>query len=66
MKYSNEKWLGSEKDYFYTLKEHLEVNELTPEAHAGFVTAVKPVWQGYVDDGYFSWDEINAVSNTAK
>ncbi|MBI9104943.1 MAG: TRAP transporter substrate-binding protein [Spirochaetales bacterium] len=66
MKYSNEKWLGGEKDYFYTLKENLEVNEVTPENHKGFVDAAKPVWQGYVDDGYFTWDEINAVLNAGK
>ncbi|MDC7125025.1 MAG: TRAP transporter substrate-binding protein [Spirochaetales bacterium] len=66
MKYSNEKWLGSEKEYFLTLKENLEVNELTPEAHAEFVEAAKPVWQGYVDDGYFTWDEINAVLEAAE
>ena len=66
IKYSNEIWLGSEKDYFYTLKEHLEVNELTSGARAEFVEAVKPVWQGYVDDGYFTWDEINRVLEIAK
>ena len=66
MKYSNAKWLGAEKDYFLILNDNLEVNELTPEAHAGFVAAAKPVWQGYVDDGYFTWDEINAILEAAK
>lgn len=66
MMYSDEIWLGSEKDYFYTLKEHLEVNELTPEARAEFVEAVKPVWQGYVDEGSFTWDQINQVLELAK
>jgi len=61
IKYSNEIWLGSETEYFYTLKEHLEVNELTPEGRESFVRAVEPVWQGYVDDGFFTWDEINEV-----
>lgn len=61
MKYSNEVWLGSEIEYFYTLKDNLEVNELTSETRKGFVEAVKPVWQGYVDEGYFTWDEINEV-----
>ena len=66
MKYSNEKWLGAEKDYFYTLKEHLEVNEISPESHAEFVKASKPVWQGYVDSGYFTWDEINEILDAVK
>jgi C4-dicarboxylate-binding protein DctP len=59
MDYSNKIWLESENDYFKTLEENLEVNTLTSEARGGFVEAVKPVWQGYVDDGSFSWDDIN-------
>ncbi len=66
IKYSNEKWLGAEKDYFYILKEHLEVNEITPSSHAEFVAAAKPVWQGYVDSGYFTWDEINEILDAVK
>ena len=61
MKYSNEIWLGSEKDYFFVLKDNLEVNEIDSAARAGFVEAVKPVWQGYVDDGFFTWNDINEV-----
>jgi tripartite ATP-independent transporter DctP family solute receptor len=59
MEYSNEIWLASENDYFKTLEENLEVNTLTSDARAGFVEAVKPVWQSYVDDGSFTWDDIN-------
>ena len=66
MKYSNEIWLGAEKDYFYILKENLEVNEVSPANKAGFVAAAKPVWQGYVDDGYFTWDEINEILDAVK
>jgi C4-dicarboxylate-binding protein DctP len=65
IKYSNEIWLSSEKDYFYVLKDHLQVNEITPSARKQFVEAVKPVWQGYVDDGYFTWDQINTVLSIA-
>ena len=66
MEYSNQVWLGSEKDYFYTLKNELEVNELSSSARQGFVEAVKPVWQSYVDQGMFTWDEINTVLDIAK
>jgi tripartite ATP-independent transporter DctP family solute receptor len=59
MEYSDKIWLESEAGYLNTLKEHLEVNEITPEARAEFVEAVKPVWQSYVDDGFFTWDDIN-------
>ena len=43
MIYSDTIWLNSEKDYFYFLRDQLEVNELTPEATAKFREAVKPV-----------------------
>jgi tripartite ATP-independent transporter DctP family solute receptor len=59
MEYSNKIWLESENDYFKTLEENLEVNTLTSEGRVGFVEAVKPVWQSYVDDGSFTWDDIN-------
>ncbi len=66
MRYSNEIWLGSEKGYLATLKDNLEVNVVTSSDRAGFVNAVKPVWQGYVDDGIFTWDDINKVIEAAK
>ncbi|WP_455382523.1 TRAP transporter substrate-binding protein [Salinispira pacifica] len=66
MIYSDTIWLNSEKDYFYTLQSKLKVNELSPEATARFREAVKPVWQSYVDDGFFSWSDINAALNLAK
>jgi tripartite ATP-independent transporter DctP family solute receptor len=66
MEYSDKIWLASEDEYFKTLQQHLEVNTLTPEARAGFVEAVKPVWQGYVDAGFFTWDDINTALKLAK
>jgi C4-dicarboxylate-binding protein DctP len=59
MEYSDTIWLASENDYFKTLEQNLEVNTLTAEERKGFVEAVKPVWQSYVDDGFFTWDDIN-------
>jgi C4-dicarboxylate-binding protein DctP len=59
MEYSNKIWLESENEYFKTLEQNLEVNMLTPEGREEFVEAVKPVWQSYVDDGFFTWDDIN-------
>lgn len=66
MIYSDEIWLNSEKDYFYFLREQLETNTITPEAVKAFAEAVKPVWQHYVDDGYFTWDDINEAMAIAK
>ena len=59
MIYSDTIWLNSEKDYYYFLRENLETNELTPEAVEELREAVKTVWQSYVDDGFFTWDDIN-------
>jgi len=61
IKRSNDLWLGSEDGFFQILKKELAVNTLTPQARAEFQEAVKPVWQGYVDDGFFTWDDINQV-----
>ena len=59
MIYSDTIWLNSEQNYFNILKDKLQVNFIAPEARKQFVDGVKPVWQSYVDEGYFTWDEIN-------
>ena len=61
MIYSDTTWLNSEQGYFNILKDKLEVNFLTPQGREGFVEGVKGVWQYYVDEGYFTWDEIKAA-----
>lgn len=59
MIYSDTIWLNSETGYYNILKGKLEVNDVAPEDREGFVKGVKSVWQYYVDQGYFTWDEIN-------
>jgi tripartite ATP-independent transporter DctP family solute receptor len=67
MIYSDTIWLNSEVGYFNILKDKLAVNELDPKDRPGFVNGVKSVWQYYVDEGYFTWDEINqALAIAAK
>jgi C4-dicarboxylate-binding protein DctP len=67
MIYSDTIWLNSEQNYFNILKDKLQVNFIAPEARKQFVDGVKPVWQSYVDEGYFTWDEINqALAIAAK
>jgi C4-dicarboxylate-binding protein DctP len=66
MIYSDTIWLNSEQKYFNILKDKLEVNSITPEDREGFVEGVKSVWQYYVDEGYFTWDEINAARKIAE
>ena len=67
MIYSDTIWLNSEQNYFNILKDKLQVNFIVPEARKQFVDGVKGVWQSYVDEGYFTWDEINqALAIAAK
>jgi C4-dicarboxylate-binding protein DctP len=66
MQYSDTIWLNSEKDYYYFLKEQLETNELSSSAVSQFAEAVKPVWQYYVDEGYFTWDDINKAMDISR
>ena len=66
MIYSDTIWLNSENQYFNFLKTKLETNELTQEDTARFAEAAKPVWQQYVDDGFFSWDDIKKAQEMAK
>ncbi|MBN2546902.1 MAG: TRAP transporter substrate-binding protein [Spirochaetes bacterium] len=61
MIYSDTIWLGSEKEYYYFLREKLITNEITSAEVEKFREAVKPVWQYYADQGFFTWDEINEV-----
>ncbi len=66
MLYSDTIWLNSENNYYNLLQTKLETNTLTPEVTAEFAEAAKPVWQQYVDDGYFSWDDIELARKLAK
>ena len=66
MNYSNKIWLASEEGYYETLKGKLEVNVLDDAAYQEFVKAVKPVWQYYVDQGSFSWDDIKRAQEIAR
>lgn len=65
MNHSNKIWLASEDGYLETLKDKLEINTLDDAAYQEFVTAVKPVWQYYVDQGDFSWDDIKRAQAIA-
>ena len=56
----------SENNYFNLLKTKLKTNLLSPEVTAKFAEAAKPVWQKYVDDGFFTWDNINTAQKIAK
>ena len=59
MIYSDTIWLNSEVGYYNILKDKLAVNHVDPKDRDGFIEGVKGVWQYYVDEGYFTWEEIN-------
>lgn len=43
------------------LRENMIANDITPENHELFVEKVKPVWQYYIGEGYFTQDEIDEL-----
>ncbi len=66
MRFSDTIWLNSEENYLNFLKTKLTTNFLSPEEAAKFAQAARPVWQQYVDEGVFTWDEINEAQKIAK
>ena len=66
MMYSDTIWLNSENNFYNFLQTKLETNTLEPDVTAKFAEAAKPVWQQYVDDGYFTWDNIKKAQKIAK
>jgi TRAP-type transport system periplasmic protein len=59
MMYSDEIWLASENGYLDELRTHLDVNTIAPADRQSFVDAVGPVWDYYIDEGYFSQADID-------
>ncbi len=48
-----------ESEYIKQLEAKLEINYVTPENLVKFREATKPVYQYFIDKGYFTWDDIN-------
>ena len=61
MKYSDQLNRKNEDIYLKQLTEKLETNFVTPDNLEKFRIATKPVYQYFIDKGYFSWDDINAA-----
>ncbi len=66
MEWSDATWLASEDDYLKQLKTTLEVNEVTPENRAKFVSKVRPVWDHYIKNGSFSQADIDSAIKAGK
>lgn len=59
MAYSDQIWLASENSFLEELEKHLEVNEISSRNREGFVDRVQNVWQYYIDEGYFTQEDID-------
>jgi C4-dicarboxylate-binding protein DctP len=59
MRYSDQLNRENEAKYIKLLSEKLETNYVTPDNLEKFREATKPVYQYFVNKGYFTWDDIN-------
>ena len=61
MHFSDQLNRENENLYLEQLAEKLETNYITLENLEKFRIATIPVYQHFIDKGYFSWDDINAA-----
>ena len=59
MQYSDQLNKENEVEYIKQLSHKLEINYVTPENLEKFREATRPVYQYFIDEGYFTWDDIN-------
>jgi C4-dicarboxylate-binding protein DctP len=58
IKFSDKLNREKELEYIELLSEKLKTNYVTPENIEKFREATKPVYQYFIDKGYFTWDDI--------
>ena len=63
MKYSDQLNREKEAEYLTLLSEKLKTNYVTPENLEKFREATKPVYQYFIDKGYFTWDDIKEAKS---
>ena len=66
MRYSDQLNREQESHYIKLLSEKLQTNNVTPENLGKFREATRPVYQYFVDRGYFTWDDIHAARASAR
>ena len=59
--YSDKLNREKEIEYIKSLSEKLKTNYVTPENIEKFRVATKPIYQYFIDKGYFTWDDINEI-----
>lgn len=52
-----------EREYDEFLRGIMEANDITPENHALFVEKTKHIWQEYIDEGYFTQEDIDEIKD---
>ncbi len=57
---------AQESEYIKLLEEKLEINYVTPKNLELFRIATEPVYQYFIDKGYFTWDDINQARASLK
>jgi C4-dicarboxylate-binding protein DctP len=66
IRYSDRLNRDKEIDYIKKLSEKLITNYVTQENIEKFREATKPVYQYFIDKGYFTWDDINEARTILK
>jgi C4-dicarboxylate-binding protein DctP len=66
MTYSDQLNREKETEYLKRLSEKLIVNYVSPENLEKFREVTKPVYQYFIDKGYFTWDDIEQARTCIK
>ncbi|OVE79538.1 hypothetical protein BVY01_02280 [bacterium I07] len=66
VKYSDKLSRDNEAEYTAKLSKKLKINYVTVENLEKFRKATEPVYQYFVDKGYFTWDDINEARACSK
>ena len=66
MTYSDQLNRQKEREYLERLSEKLKINYVSPENLEKFREVTKPVYQYFVDKGYFTWDDIEQAKACIK
>lgn len=66
MIYSDELGLSDAADGKRIIEETMEITELTKEQHQAFVDVTKGVYDYYINEGLFTWDDIKRIRAAAE
>ena len=61
MRYSNTLWLDSENKFLEYLEDKLTTNTVTAQNLTLFKNAVRPIWDDYIKNGYFTEEDLKTL-----